>query len=70
MRAAGYDDETLESLTCPIGIDAITGKHPGDIAVAVAAQLVTLAQATMTSEVSNTPANVTTLHAPQGHGTT
>ncbi|MEM9321410.1 MAG: xanthine dehydrogenase accessory protein XdhC [Pseudomonadota bacterium] len=70
LRAAGYDDETLESLTCPIGIDAITGKHPGEIAVAVAAQLVTFAQAAMTAEASHASGNVTTLHAPQGHGTT
>ncbi|MEM1440454.1 MAG: xanthine dehydrogenase accessory protein XdhC [Pseudomonadota bacterium] len=70
LRAAGYDDETLESLTCPIGIDAITGKHPGEIAVAVAAQLVTLAQAAMTTEASPASGNVTTLHAPQGHGAT
>ncbi|MEO1116612.1 MAG: xanthine dehydrogenase accessory protein XdhC [Pseudomonadota bacterium] len=70
LRAAGYDDETLESLTCPIGIDAITGKHPGEIAVAVAAQLVTLAQAAMTTEASPASGNVTTLHAPQGHGVT
>ena len=70
LRAAGYDDATLESLTCPIGIDGITGKHPGEIAVAVAAELVTLAQAAVTAEVSSATGNVTTLHAPQGHGTT
>ncbi|MEO0345122.1 MAG: xanthine dehydrogenase accessory protein XdhC [Pseudomonadota bacterium] len=70
LRAAGYDDETLESLTCPIGIDAITGKHPGEIAVAVAAELVTLAQAAVTAEANPASGNVTTLHAPQGHGTT
>ncbi|MEO0615233.1 MAG: xanthine dehydrogenase accessory protein XdhC [Pseudomonadota bacterium] len=70
LRAAGYDDKTLDSLTCPIGIDAITGKHPGEIAVAVAAQLVTLAQASVATDAGRTQGNVTTLHAPQGHGTT
>lgn len=42
LRAAGYDEATLESMTCPIGSGGITGKHPGEIAVAVANQLITL----------------------------
>ena len=45
LRAAGYDEATLESLTCPIGSGTITSKHPGEIAVAVAAELITLGAA-------------------------
>lgn len=36
LRADGLDPTRL---TCPIGIAGLTGKHPGEIAVAVAAQL-------------------------------
>lgn len=36
LRADGLDPARL---TCPIGIAGLTGKHPGEIAVAVAAQL-------------------------------
>lgn len=39
----GFDRQALDRLICPIGIDGIDGKHPGHIAVAVAAQLLQLA---------------------------
>lgn len=39
LRALGIGDDALRGLTCPIGIDGIDGKRPGEIAVAVAAQL-------------------------------
>ena len=35
----GLSEEALARLICPIGIESITGKHPGEIAVATAAQL-------------------------------
>lgn len=38
-RRAGIDDTAIAALTCPIGIGGIPGKHPGEIAVAVAAQI-------------------------------
>lgn len=38
LRADGLDPARL---TCPIGLAGLTGKHPGEIAVAVAAQLLT-----------------------------
>ena len=38
LRADGLDPTRL---TCPIGLAGLTGKHPGEIAVAVAAQLLT-----------------------------
>lgn len=40
LRAAGFDEATLATLTCPIGIDTISGKQPGEIAIATAAQVV------------------------------
>lgn len=39
LLARGLSAEDLAGLTCPIGIDGISGKHPAEIAVAVAAQL-------------------------------
>ena len=42
LRVAGITDETIARLTCPIGIEGITGKHPKEIAIAVAAELLRL----------------------------
>jgi xanthine dehydrogenase accessory factor len=39
FRARGLPDDVIERMVCPIGIPALSGKHPGEIAVAVAAQL-------------------------------
>lgn len=39
MMARGLPAPALDRLTCPIGVPGITGKHPSEIAVAVAAQL-------------------------------
>ncbi|MGI9505648.1 MAG: xanthine dehydrogenase accessory protein XdhC, partial [Geminicoccaceae bacterium] len=39
LTALGLSAAALNGLTCPIGIDGISGKHPSEIAVAVAAQL-------------------------------
>lgn len=39
LRADGLDPARL---TCPIGVAGLTGKHPGEIAVAVAAQVLSL----------------------------
>ncbi len=36
------DDVAAEKMTCPIGIDGIEGKHPREIAISVAAELLTL----------------------------
>ncbi|WP_374303208.1 xanthine dehydrogenase accessory protein XdhC [Ferrovibrio sp.] len=45
FRELGLDDAQLARLTCPIGIDGISGKHPGEIAIATAAQLLELREA-------------------------
>lgn len=39
LAAFGLSAPELEGLTCPIGIDGISGKHPSEIAIAVAAEL-------------------------------
>jgi xanthine dehydrogenase accessory factor len=35
----GVPPETIQRLTCPIGIDGVTGKHPAEIAIAAAAEI-------------------------------
>lgn len=39
FRAAGISEQVCEALVCPIGAAGISGKHPAEIAIAVAAQL-------------------------------
>jgi xanthine dehydrogenase accessory factor len=39
LQARGLPDDLIERMICPIGIPQLSGKHPGEIAVAVAAQL-------------------------------
>ncbi|MEL7022986.1 MAG: xanthine dehydrogenase accessory protein XdhC [Pseudomonadota bacterium] len=39
LRAAGFSESDLSRLICPIGLPGLTGKHPGEIAVAVTAQI-------------------------------
>lgn len=42
FRALGFTEAQIASLTCPIGIAEISGKKPAEIAIAVAAQLISL----------------------------
>ena len=39
LKARGLANHVIERMVCPIGIPGLPGKHPGEIAVAVAAQL-------------------------------
>jgi xanthine dehydrogenase accessory factor len=39
FKARGLSDDVIERMVCPIGIPELSGKHPGEIAIAVAAQL-------------------------------
>lgn len=43
LRAIGTAPEAIARLTCPIGIEGIPGKHPGEIAVAAVAEILRLA---------------------------
>lgn len=45
FRELGMDERQIAKLTCPIGIDGVTGKHPGEIAIATAAQILRLREA-------------------------
>jgi len=40
LVADGIDKKHLNRLTCPIGIEGMKGKHPREIAISVAAQLI------------------------------
>lgn len=42
LKVSGVTAEDLSRLTCPIGIGGITGKHPREIAIALAAELLGL----------------------------
>jgi xanthine dehydrogenase accessory factor len=42
FKARGLPDDLIERMVCPIGLPGLPGKHPGEIAVAVAAQLLTV----------------------------
>lgn len=39
LAVSGISDTRINDMTCPIGIEGIKGKHPREIAVAVAAEL-------------------------------
>lgn len=49
LQARGFTELELAQVTCPIGIAGIAGKQPEVIAVAVAAQLLQVANPTVTS---------------------
>ena len=50
FRASGVPEHTMARLTCPIGIAGLTGKHPAQIAVSVAAQLLQIDESTMSHD--------------------
>lgn len=51
----GLGADTIKRLTCPIGISGVLGKMPGEIAVALAAELLILADAPKTVTPSRIP---------------
>lgn len=54
LRERGFDDAALSSMVCPIGLPEVTGKHPAEIAVSVAGQLIAAYQAGDTAKVQET----------------
>lgn len=44
LRHKGFDEAAITQLICPVGLPAIHGKLPGEIAVSIAAELITLYQ--------------------------
>jgi len=53
LRARGLGEVELARLTCPIGIAGAGGKHPAEIAIAVAAQLLQIRDAESVEEALN-----------------
>ncbi|MDH3692707.1 MAG: xanthine dehydrogenase accessory protein XdhC, partial [Gammaproteobacteria bacterium] len=51
LAANGCTQDTLQRLTCPIGVSGISGKRPGEIAVAVAAQILHVKEAATAQRV-------------------
>lgn len=49
LRARGMSEASLSRLTCPIGLPELSGKHPGEIAVSVAAQILGIRQQQLAS---------------------
>lgn len=45
LKLRGHTEATIRRLICPVGLTAITGKAPAAVAISVAGQLLTLAQA-------------------------
>jgi len=42
LRKMGIDEETLDRVDCPIGLPGVAGKRPAEIAISVAAELLSL----------------------------
>lgn len=58
LRAQGIGDARVAGLTCPIGVDGISGKKPAEIAVAVAAELLQSRERAARSLSAELPENV------------
>jgi xanthine dehydrogenase accessory factor len=57
FKAHALSDDAIARLVCPIGLPGLSGKHPGEIAVAVAAQLLMVRAASAQSSPAS-PARV------------
>lgn len=57
-RQQGMTQPLIDQLTCPIGVDGISGKKPAEIAVAAAAEVLTLRERAATSLASAYSDNV------------
>ncbi|HNP36790.1 MAG TPA: xanthine dehydrogenase accessory protein XdhC [Woeseiaceae bacterium] len=61
FRAEGMSETALRGLTCPIGVDGISGKKPAVIAVATAAELLRAREQQLSSGAAGFPDNVRSL---------
>jgi xanthine dehydrogenase accessory factor len=58
LRRRGIDAQKFSRLTCPIGIDGIRSKHPAQIAISVAAEILQVYdQAQQPAQSNNKSAN-------------
>jgi len=60
-RQQGMPQKMIDALTCPIGVDGISGKKPAEIAVAAAAEVLQAYELTSASSASSYPDNVHSL---------
>jgi len=47
LQRRGFSQQQIDHLHCPVGLDAVTGKHPMEVAVSVAGQIISLYQEQM-----------------------
>ena len=57
-RQQGMAQDTIDQLICPIGVDGINGKKPAEIAVAAAAEILTIRERAMAPAEIEYPDNV------------
>lgn len=61
LARKGFSEEQIKSLRCPIGLPGLEGKHPREIAIAVAAELLMLRDAARREhDVASAPAKTAT----------
>jgi len=58
LRAKGFCEQAIESLVCPIGVPGVSGKAPGVVAIAVAAQLLAQVSSQRATRSASTADNV------------
>ncbi len=49
LKERGFDEAALARMSCPIGLPEVTGKHPAEIAVSVAGELIAAYQQPVTT---------------------
>lgn len=48
LKERGFSEDSLSQMICPIGLSEVSGKHPAEIAVSVAGELIRVYQQTST----------------------
>ncbi len=56
LKAKGFTDQQIDSMTCPMGVKEVKGKLPAEIAVSVAAEVIATYNAAFGSHKDQTPA--------------
>jgi xanthine dehydrogenase accessory factor len=56
LKAKGFSDEQLARMTCPMGIPAVKGKLPAEIAVSIAGEVIAKYNARLGRQKEQTPA--------------
>lgn len=56
LKAKGFTDQQLDTMTCPMGVQEVKGKLPAEIAVSVAGEVIAIYNAAFGSQKDQTPA--------------